>query len=115
MQSTRIHDSIRWQFVNAFALLLTLMLISGKQPALAQESLSQPVPRTAQNGAIHYQRAILFLTAVDPAKREVLQKPIWEIVTPYNFRGRNCQTGRAADRVAPRDSFSPGWSRPVHR
>ena len=75
--------SMPWQFVVTLLALLLVPIVNGdKQSVFAQERLSQPVPRSAVNGAIHYQRAILFLTAVDPAKREVLQKPIWEIVTP---------------------------------
>jgi len=83
MQCKSNHDSNRWPcFITAFALLLSLIFNSGQQSVSAQERLSQPAPRTALNGAIHYQRAILFLTAVDPTKRKILQKPIWEIVTP---------------------------------
>ena len=50
-------------------------------PAVGQP-LDMPMPRTATNAAIHYQRAILFLSAVDQEYRETLLKPIWEIVTP---------------------------------
>ncbi|MGI9429392.1 MAG: hypothetical protein ACR2NM_12090, partial [Bythopirellula sp.] len=83
MQSESAPNSTRWQCVVAGSTLsLTLLFGIGMQSAVAQASLSEPVPRTALNGAIHYQRAILFLTAVDPAKREVLQQPIWKIVTP---------------------------------
>ena len=63
-------------------LFLAALTCCGKQTAIAEEHLSQPASRVAPNGAIHYQHTILYLTAVDPAKREVLQKPIWEIVTP---------------------------------
>lgn len=66
----------------ALMLVLTIALGDGFSTVVARERIDQPLPRTALNGAIHYQRAILFLSAVDPAKREVLQKPIWEIVTP---------------------------------
>ena len=45
------------------------------------ESLDVPPPRSATNAALHYQRAILFLTAIDPDKRDVLDRPIWEIIT----------------------------------
>jgi len=65
-----------------FFLGMLLASFGNQQRLVAGEKLSQPLPRTATNGAIHYQRAILFLYAVDPAKRTVLQKPIWEIVTP---------------------------------
>ncbi len=60
----------------------SLVLFSGSHPLMASEQLEQPMPRTSTNGAIHYQRAILFLYAVDPAKRESLLKPVWEIITP---------------------------------
>ena len=62
--------------------LAVLMVFSSLLLPAAGQSLDMPVPRTATNAAIHYQRAILFLSAVDPAKREILLKPIWEIVTP---------------------------------
>jgi len=61
---------------------LLFVLLSDSCPLLASERLEHPMPRAATNGAIHYQRAILFLYAVDPVKRAALQKPIWEIVTP---------------------------------
>ena len=62
--------------------LAALMVVSSLLLSAAGQSLDMPMPRTATNAAIHYQRAILFLSAVDPAKRETLLKPIWEIVTP---------------------------------
>jgi hypothetical protein len=76
------------QSISKRLVIFTLMLVgtlaaTGRLGSVeARERLEQPLPRTALNGAIHYQRAILFLSAVDPAKRVVLQKPIWEIVTP---------------------------------
>ncbi len=83
MQSTLNHGSRLQRLVFCvLMLLLALITSNGWQPAVAGERLDQPLPRTAINGAIHYQRAILFLTAVDPAKREVLGKPMWEIVSP---------------------------------
>jgi len=81
MHSTCNHYTTQRRLANlALALLLTCVTCCGS--AIARERLSLPMPRTAINGAIHYQRAILFLSAVDPEKRAVLQKPIWEIVTP---------------------------------
>ena len=72
--------------MRAFVFVVALLLAAGcgcfENFVQAEERLERPAPRTALNGAIHYQRAILFLTNVDPSKREVLQKPIWEIVTP---------------------------------
>ena len=62
--------------------LAALMVVSSLLLPAAGQSLDMPMPRTATNAAIHYQRAILFLSAVDSAKRETLLKPIWEIVTP---------------------------------
>jgi len=59
-----------------------LGLFSGQLLLVAGERLEYPMPPTATNGAIHYQRAILFLYAVDPNKRTALLKPIWEIMTP---------------------------------
>ncbi len=67
--------------MSAVMMFVTLITWSRSQSAVGHERLAQPLPRTALNGAIHYQRAILFLTAVDPAKRAVLQKPMWEIIT----------------------------------
>ncbi len=45
------------------------------------ESLDLPDPRSSTNGAIHYQRACLFLSAVDIDQRAILRKPIWQIIT----------------------------------
>ncbi len=36
-------------------------------------------PSTATNAALHYQRGLLFLASVDPAKRAQLEQPIWEL------------------------------------
>ncbi|WP_148074122.1 hypothetical protein [Bythopirellula goksoeyrii] len=44
--------------------------------------LEQRLPTSSSNAALHYQRAILFLADVDVEKRKLLEKPIWEIVTP---------------------------------
>ncbi len=74
--------SIRWHAITAVVLMVPLAMQSATQTAYAQARLRQPAPRTALNGAIHYQRAILFLNAVDPVKRQILQKPVWEIITP---------------------------------
>ena len=64
-------------------LLLTLVIaVCHANSSLGGESLNFPLPRTSTNAALHYQRAILFLVAVDPAQRELLRKPVWEIVTP---------------------------------
>ena len=64
-------------------LLFSVLIVLGFCLAPAKcQSLNMPVPRTATNAAIHYQRAILFLSSVDPAKRETLIRPIWEIVSP---------------------------------
>lgn len=59
-----------------------LVLIKEPQQIQASEQLTQPLPQIATNGALHYHKAILFLYAVDPVKRAVLQQPLWEIVTP---------------------------------
>lgn len=47
----------------------------------AQEIL-QPLPNGSSNAALHYQRAILLLGAVDASQKKQLQQSIWEIVTP---------------------------------
>ena len=57
---------------------LSLLLCSRGQAA----ELSQPLPNGSSNAALHYQRAILFLTGIDAQQRKVLQAPIWETVTP---------------------------------
>lgn len=65
--------------------LLASMMLSlavSRAPVWADEKLEAPLPPTATNAAVHYQRAILFLYAVDPTLRTVLQKPIWEIIKP---------------------------------
>ena len=82
MQPTCHRLNLHRSLLSLLMLLLVVAGTSGSQSAIARERLDSPLPRTALNGAIHYQRAILFLSAVDPAKRAVLQKPIWEIVTP---------------------------------
>ncbi len=82
MQSTGNLYPTSQRLASCALMLLLAFATNDVSPAVAHEHLSQPVPRPAMNGAIHYQRAILFLAAVDPAMREVLRKPIWEIVTP---------------------------------
>lgn len=46
------------------------------QPARFQMAL----PSSSNNGALHYQRALLFLAAVEDKQQQLLNKPIWEIV-----------------------------------
>ncbi len=82
MYSTDCKHRISKRQIVFLLVLMLLMLFGDQQQSVAGEKLHRPMPRTATNGAIHYQRAILFLYAVDPAKRSLLQKPIWEIVTP---------------------------------
>jgi hypothetical protein len=49
-------------------------------PLAQAVELHQPLPSSASNAALHYQRAMLFLAMVDPAQRKLHNKPIWEIV-----------------------------------
>ena len=61
---------------------LTLVMsigLTGASCAQAKE-VYQPLPSGSSNGALHYQRAMLFLAEVDPTQRELLRKPIWEII-----------------------------------
>ena len=51
------------------------------------QSLDMPMPPSSTNGAIHYQRAMLYLSGVDPVKRELLLKPIWEVLSAETSEG----------------------------
>jgi len=66
-----------FQLVTRFA--AGVLCLWASSHALADQ-VRQPLPSPANNAALHYQRAILFLDAVDPDKRAILRKPIWEIV-----------------------------------
>lgn len=46
------------------------------------QKIRQPLPNGSSNAALHYQRAILFLAGVDSESKSLLEKPLWEIVTP---------------------------------
>ncbi len=63
-------------------LLALMVFVSSARTGVSEETLDLPLPRTSTNAALHYQRAILFLVAVDPVHRDLLRKPIWEIVNP---------------------------------
>lgn len=76
----RRQSSRQWRRVAAACVLATATTVASTSSAAAP--LIPPAPRSATNGALHYQRAILFLSAVDPDKREILSRPLWEIVTP---------------------------------
>lgn len=63
-------------------LLLAFVTLGNLRTDAQAQVLDMPMPRTSTNAAIHYQRALLFLSSVDPAKREILLQPIWQIITP---------------------------------
>jgi hypothetical protein len=46
----------------------------------AQEVFTEPFPAPSSNAALHYNSAMLSLSMMDPAGREVLAKPVWEEV-----------------------------------
>ena len=46
------------------------------------QEIRQPLPNGSSNAALHYLRAILLLADVDPESKSLLEKPLWEIVTP---------------------------------
>jgi len=66
--------------VQPFLVLSLSMLLLVSSARAVGETLEQPLPGTATNAALHYQRAILFLYSVEPASREILGQPIWEII-----------------------------------
>lgn len=67
----------------AFVMLVAAfcIFVSNQPREAAAESLEFPAPRESTNAAIHYQRACLFLNSVDYEQRELLRKPIWQVVT----------------------------------
>ncbi|MBN1854590.1 MAG: hypothetical protein JW829_17800 [Pirellulales bacterium] len=69
--------SVRWLGL----MLGSLCWLSASNALTAADgTLDLPLPPTATNAALHYQRGILFLGTVDVAKRELLDKSIWEIL-----------------------------------
>ena len=62
------------------ALVFIIVLLALAVSETHATELYQPLPSSASNAALHYQRAILFLAEVDPSLRKLLKKPIWEIV-----------------------------------
>jgi len=61
---------------------------AGSSVRAADGLLELALPPTAPNAALHYQRGLLFLSAVDPAKRELLAPPIWELIGDMPKEGR---------------------------
>jgi len=67
----------------AFGQMLGWMLIctAGGTVACAQQgTLAEPFPSADPNAALHYQRAMLYLAAIDPDVRAPLGKPVWELL-----------------------------------
>ena len=62
--------------------ILLLALVAGIATVAqaADGRIDAPLPSTATNGALHYQRGLLFLNGVDPEQRAQLNQPIWELL-----------------------------------
>lgn len=65
------------RFVTAGPLLVVALFASA---TLAQEVFTEPFPAASSNAALHYNSAMLSLSMMDPAGRELLAKPIWQEV-----------------------------------
>ncbi len=63
-------------------LLCVAVCVALSNPRAPATEIEQRLPSASSNAALHYQRAILFLADVDVEKRKLLERPIWEIVTP---------------------------------
>ena len=70
-------SNTRRGYLRLTAVAVLLLLSSG---ALHAAEVLSPLPSSSSNAALHYQRAILFLSEVPPEKRKLLRKPIWEII-----------------------------------
>jgi hypothetical protein len=76
--------------VMVFCLLFCVTFALTAAPSIAQNLplmdqsqaslIDEVLPTSSSNAALHYQRALLFLSAVDREQQLLLDKPIWEIV-----------------------------------
>ena len=68
--------------IGLMSFLMPVIVSAASALEASGAAIDMPEPRTATNAAIHYQRAVLFLGAIQPEDREILARPIWEIITP---------------------------------
>ena len=63
-------------------------------------TLAEPFPPPSPNAALHYQRALLMLNALDARDQALLKKPIWEVFpdgAPVNDREDKSRQANATD------------------
>jgi hypothetical protein len=67
--------------------LCTKILIAGvltfciaKMAQAQVGTLAEPLPQPSTNAALHYQRALLLMSALDEADRSLLEKNVWEVI-----------------------------------
>ena len=81
--------------------LLAACLLGAMVTTHVYAEADTPAPKPSTNAAAHYCRALLLLSSMPPASREMLSKPIWEVfgdaskeeihaaISPVVFEGRH--------------------------
>lgn len=69
--------------ISAFVLAVALCLVAAPKTQAQSGTLGDPFPPPSPNAALHYQRALLLMSALDETDRALLQKPIWEVLPGY--------------------------------
>ena len=80
--TTMIKNNLQMVRLTLLPMMAAFLMVDASLQSARAQAIRRPLPRTATNAAIHYQRAMLFLSGVEIDKRELLLKPIWEIMTP---------------------------------
>ena len=89
---TNIHRYSLFQHWAAVVVLVAGIQQLGDVVMAETAAIDLPAPQTATNGALHYSRGLLFLDAVDPVKRQRLQKPYWDLLEALSDPGELAAT-----------------------
>ena len=72
-------------------LFLSMILMAGffhlVSPPIGQAqigTLAEPFSPPTPNAALHYQRALLLMSALDQPDHELLQKDVWEVLPGFD-------------------------------
>jgi hypothetical protein len=74
----------RTHIINSMGGLAVFVLAVVSQALAQSGTLAEPLPTPSPNAALHYQRALLFLGAVDADGRNLLKEPVWEVLPELN-------------------------------
>lgn len=85
---------LRLKQIRLGALVLTLVAIWQVSAIAQQGTLAEPTSPPSPNAALHYQRALLYLAAIDKSQLGPIQKPIWEAVDSVSYQNMDASIKR---------------------